>query len=88
MLLLGEASELPEEPEGISVRISLKNSWSTFSTASMARGARRAPGVRGDASNWTSGSMRLMSPLIAGKIGKANQGFVANLKRVLERSSP
>jgi hypothetical protein len=31
--------------------------------------------------------MRLMSPMIAGKIGKANEGFLANLKRVLEGSS-
>jgi uncharacterized protein YndB with AHSA1/START domain len=32
------------------------------------------------------GIMRLMSPLIAGKIGKSNEGFLANLKRVLEGS--
>jgi carbon monoxide dehydrogenase subunit G len=30
------------------------------------------------------GVMRLMSPLIAGKIGKDNDRFLANLKRVLE----
>jgi uncharacterized protein YndB with AHSA1/START domain len=33
------------------------------------------------------GLMRLMSPMIASKIGKANEGFLANLKRVLEGSS-
>ena len=32
------------------------------------------------------GLMRLMTPLIASKIGKSNEGFLANLKRVLERS--
>jgi uncharacterized protein YndB with AHSA1/START domain len=32
------------------------------------------------------GMMRLMSPLIASKIGKSNEGFLANLKRVLEGS--
>jgi uncharacterized protein YndB with AHSA1/START domain len=31
-----------------------------------------------------SGIMRLMSPMIASKIGKGNEGFLANLKRVLE----
>ena len=30
------------------------------------------------------GIMRLMSPLFAGKIGKDNDAFLANLKRVLE----
>src|SRR5919201_2888555 len=30
------------------------------------------------------GMMRLMSPLIASKIGKSNEGFLANLKRLLE----
>ena len=30
------------------------------------------------------GVMRLMSPLIAGKIGKDNEKFLANLERVLE----
>jgi hypothetical protein len=28
--------------------------------------------------------MRLLSPLIAGKIGKDNEKFLANLERVLE----
>jgi uncharacterized protein YndB with AHSA1/START domain len=32
------------------------------------------------------GIMRLMSPLIASKIGKSNEGFLANLKRLLEGS--
>jgi len=32
------------------------------------------------------GIMALMSPLIAGRIGKANDGFLANLKRVMEGS--
>jgi uncharacterized protein YndB with AHSA1/START domain len=32
------------------------------------------------------GIMRLMSPLMASKIGKSNEGFLANLKRVLEGS--
>ncbi len=32
------------------------------------------------------GIMRLMSPMIASRIGKANEGFLANLKRVLEGS--
>ena len=32
------------------------------------------------------GIMRLMSPLIASKIGKSNDGFLANLKKHLERS--
>ena len=32
----------------------------------------------------TPGIMRLMSPLIASKIGRANDGFLANLKRLLE----
>ena len=30
------------------------------------------------------GAMRLMSPLIARMIGKSNEGFLANLKRVME----
>jgi len=34
------------------------------------------------------GIMRLMSPMIASRIGKANEGFLANLKGVLEASSP
>src|SRR5205809_3389885 len=33
------------------------------------------------------GIMRLMSPLISSKIGKSNEGFLANLKRVLEGSA-
>ena len=32
------------------------------------------------------GMMRVMSPLIASKIGKSNEGFLANLKQVLEGS--
>lgn len=31
------------------------------------------------------GMMRIMSPLIARMIGKSNEGFLANLKRLLER---
>ena len=33
------------------------------------------------------GIMRLMSPLISSKIGKSNEGFLANLKQVLEGST-
>jgi len=31
------------------------------------------------------GMMRIMSPLVARMIGKSNEGFLANLKRLLER---
>jgi hypothetical protein len=34
------------------------------------------------------GLMRLMSPLIARMIGKSNEGFLANLKRLMESSRP
>jgi carbon monoxide dehydrogenase subunit G len=33
-----------------------------------------------------SGVMRLMAPMARSKIGKSNEGFLANLKRLLERS--
>jgi hypothetical protein len=32
------------------------------------------------------GLMRLMAPIAQSKIGKGNEGFLANLKRLLERS--
>ena len=32
--------------------------------------------------------MRLMSPLVASKIGRDNDRFLANLKRLLEGASP
>ena len=35
-----------------------------------------------------SGMMRLMGPVVAGKIGKSNERFLANLKRLLEGSGP
>lgn len=35
-----------------------------------------------------SGLMRLMLPLVRPMIGKSNTGFLANLKRVLEREAP
>jgi len=34
------------------------------------------------------GLMRLMSPMISRKIGSANEGFLANLKALLERPGP
>jgi uncharacterized protein YndB with AHSA1/START domain len=34
------------------------------------------------------GPMRLMTPMIKRTIGKANQGFLSNLKRVLEAPQP
>jgi hypothetical protein len=33
-----------------------------------------------------AGIMRLMTPLMQRMIGKSNEGFLANLKEVLERS--